>query len=81
MYFIHTVLHRRDLESKKWIFTNFVVGGEMLHVCVLMSLGVGMIGEERIAQKVLSFKTLGPALAQEGGAVCRTGSEELFFKQ
>lgn len=39
----------RKLESKKWIFTNFMVGGEVLHVCVLMSLGVGRITEERIA--------------------------------
>lgn len=58
MYFIHIVLNRKELESKKWIFTNFVIGGEVLHVCVLMSLGVGRVTEERIAQQVLMFKTL-----------------------
>lgn len=58
MYFIHIVLNRKELESKKWTFTNFVIGGEVLHVCVLMSLGVGRVTEERIAQQVLMFKTL-----------------------
>lgn len=48
----------RELESKKWRFTNFVVGGEVVHVCVLMSLGVGRITEEKTAQNVLRFKTL-----------------------
>lgn len=41
MYFIHIVLNRKELESKKWIFRNFVIGGEVLHVCVLMSVVVG----------------------------------------
>lgn len=38
-------------------------------------LGVGRITEGKIAQKVLKLKTLCLALAQEGGAACRTGRE------
>lgn len=38
---------------------NFVVGGEeVTHVFLLTSLGMERITEERIAQKVLKFKTL-----------------------
>lgn len=40
------------------MFMNFAVGRVVLHVCVFMTLGVGRIIGERIAQKVLKFKTL-----------------------
>lgn len=50
MYFIHIVLNW-ELESKKWIFTNFVVGEDVLYVCVL-EFGRGEITEETESAEV-----------------------------
>lgn len=54
MYFIHIVLNQVRAREQKVDIHELVVGGEVVHDCILMCLGVGRVTEER---KVLKFKT------------------------
>lgn len=70
MYFIYIVLNQVGAREQKVDIYEFVVGGEVVHDCIRMCLGVGRVSEER---KVLKSKTRWPAVAQEGGAACGSG--------
>lgn len=78
MYFIHTVLNQVRAREQKVDIHKFVVGGEVVHDCVFMRLGVGRVTEE---EKTWSLKHFDQLWLRKVGLLVEVEGESLFFKQ